>query len=109
MEQVVVDPALLDAMLAGASTPGTDQDRWLDSITDQLGAFTDEQAALVTVTLTDLVLAGLPARERESALHAVAEVVEWHPVARPAAEALCTLDRTALSPSEVEYLGFVCG
>lgn len=100
----MVDSALLDALLLGASTPGPDQDRWLDSITDQLGAYSDEQAALVTRTLTRLVLAGLAPTERESALHAVAEVVEWHPAARSVAQPLCALDRAALTVSEVEYL-----
>ncbi|MCW6004949.1 hypothetical protein K1W54_10185 [Micromonospora sp. CPCC 205371] len=62
----------------------------------------------MTGTLTRLVLAGLATRERESALHAVAEVIEWHPAPRPAAEGLCALDRAALSAPELEYLNFLC-
>ncbi|WP_162908066.1 hypothetical protein, partial [Allorhizocola rhizosphaerae] len=44
---------------------------------------------------------------REAQLHAAAELVEWHPGARPAAAAVAGIDPAGASVSEQEYLDFL--
>ncbi|MCZ7423847.1 hypothetical protein O7605_30510 [Verrucosispora sp. WMMA2121] len=87
---------------------GFDEGDLLDSFTDQLGAYSDDEAYLVVWCLTRMVIDGLSARPREAALHAMAELIEWHPSALQAAHGVCRLDRSRWTASEVEYAETIC-
>ncbi|MGK5441502.1 hypothetical protein ACSNN7_06690 [Micromonospora sp. URMC 105] len=101
----MIDGDLLRLALIGAvvdESPG--RALRIDSLTDQLGAYSDEEAYLVVWCLAHLVVDGLGDACREAALHAIAEIVEWHAGSREAARVLSAVSDRGLSDSEREYL-----
>jgi hypothetical protein len=103
-----MDQVVMLTMLAGAvGVPGTsavEQERWIDSAADHPKAYTAEQAWLTCWVLAQLARDDRHSSRREAELHAIVEIVEWHPDAQTAVTVLAGLDHAELSLSEQEYL-----
>lgn len=106
--RVIDRDVLFSALLGSVLEDAPNRAERIDSFTDQLGAYSDEEAYLVAWFLTRMVVDGLDGSCREAALHAVAEIVEWHPSALRVAQGVCGIDRSRLTISEKEYVRSIC-
>jgi len=103
----MIDDATLSELISRlTSAQDRDREEAADSVTDLTTAYSSDQARRLVSMLTRLAAGESNPVSREAQLHAAAELVEWHPAARAAAE-IGSLDPAALSPSEQEYLEFL--
>jgi hypothetical protein len=107
MELSMIDDAALSELIARlASRHDREREEAADSVTDLTTAYSADQARRLVAMLTRLAANEADPASREAQLHAAAELVEWHPVARAAAE-IESLDPATLSPSEREYVEYL--
>jgi len=103
----MIDDAMLSELITRlTSAQDRDREEAADSVTDLTTAYSSDQARRLVALLTRLAAGETNPLSREAQLHAAAELVEWHPAARAAAE-VGSVDRAALSPSEQEYVDFL--
>lgn len=100
--------SLLDGIAGKSSGQKWSRSQWVDSVTDQLDTYSAEQAARLVAELVDVAVVAETMELREAVLHAVAELVVWHPETKVEARQLCTRQFADLSRSEEEYLEFLC-
>jgi len=103
----MIDDATLSELIARlASAHDREREEAADSVTDLTTAYAADQAGRLVAVLTRLAGDEPDPAAREAQLHAAAELVEWHPAARAAAE-VESLDPATLSPSEREYVEYL--